>query len=149
MVLFDAQRLDQEVGIAYADEQVDDYVKEQTKALRGLYLKDSEYTDAIVATGLSVEELDDKFVTFFVKFGLQVVGCAKYEEASGKIMDVVIRPSARDAKVGEALISAVRSYVRKKGRSGLLYVKPTSGESKQFFEALGIEETTVEGKEHH
>ena len=89
MVLFDAQRsfiLDQEVGIAYADEELDDYVKEQTKALRALYLKDSEYTDAVVATGLSVEELDDKFVTFFVKRGLQVVGCAKYEEASGKIM---------------------------------------------------------------
>jgi broad specificity phosphatase PhoE/ribosomal protein S18 acetylase RimI-like enzyme len=139
--------LDQEVGIAYADEELDDHVKEQTEALRALYLKDSVARDAIVATGLSVEELEGKSVSFFVKRGLQVVGCAKYDEATGKMTDVVIRPSAKDTMVGEALVSAVRSHARKIGRSGSLYVKPTSGQSKTFFEDLGFEE--VEGEEHH
>ena len=138
--------LDQEVGIAYVDGEIDDHVKEQTEALRALYLKSSA-GEAIVGADLSVEALDGKSVSFFVKRGMQVVGCAKYDEASGKMLEVVIRPSARNSKVGEALISAVRSHARKIGRSGSLYVKPTSGASKSFFEDLGFED--VEGNEHH
>ena len=140
--------LDQEVGIAYADDEIDDHVREQTDALRALYLKDSASEVATVATGLSVEALGGKSVSFFVKRGLQVVGCAKYDETTATMTDVVIRPSARDSKVGEALVGAVRSHARKLGRSGSLYVKvSTSGESNNFFEQLGFEE--VKGEEHH
>jgi ribosomal protein S18 acetylase RimI-like enzyme len=142
--------LNQEVAVAFSDEQIDDHVKEQTEALRALYLPGGGNTSGAVlaGSGLSVEELgedDDSqnsgaTISFFVKRGLQVVGYAKYNENTGKITEAIVRPSARNSKVGETLLRAIRSHSQKLGRSGSLYMTPTTAEDKKFFKGLGFED---------
>ena len=141
--------LDSEVAIAYADEQMDDHVKDQTQALKALYLPDK--ATASGANGLAVEEQvenEGKEVTFFVKRGLQVVGCASYNEETGKISDIALRPSARNSNVGGSLVNAIRSHAHKLGRSGSLLVNTATVENKQFLEKLGFEEVEEENEEH-
>jgi GNAT superfamily N-acetyltransferase len=146
----DDHLLDSEVSVAYADEQLDDHVKDQTEALKSLYLPNK--TDGTAGTSsLAVEEQVEnggKEVQFFVKRGLQVVGCASYNEESGKISDMALRPSARSADVGGSLIDAVRSHARKLGRSGSLLVNTKTEANKKFLEELGFSEVD-EDDDHH
>lgn len=141
--------LDSEVAVAYADEELDDHVKEQTRALKALYLP--RKSSDLAARGLDVEEQvenEGKEVTFFVKRGLQVVGCANYNEETGTISEIVLRPSARNSDVGGSLVDAVRSHARKLGRSGSLLVQPSTMENKVFLEQLGFEELNDEDHLH-
>lgn len=140
-----------EVSIAFSDE-LEDHVREQTEALKSLYLRGSSDCVSSGTSGISVEEIDGKrgddhpAVCFVVKRGLQVAGCAWYDEATGKLTDLVVRPSARESQVGEALISAVRAHARKLRRSGSLIVHPKTLENREFLVGeLGFEELKESG----
>lgn len=132
--------LQSEVSVAFSDEEIDDHVKEQTEALKSLYLPSS--TKKNLKNNLPVEELTDKNekkVTFFVKRGLQVVGCAKLDEETFQVSDLIVRPSARNTQVGESLVNAVRSHAKKLGRSESLLFKTEEG-NKEFLEEIGFSE---------
>jgi GNAT superfamily N-acetyltransferase len=147
----DSFLLDAEVSIGFSDE-LEDHVREQTEALKSLYLPTSRSNDdGPNASGLSVEEVDGRTkigrdgghpaVCFVVKRGLQVAGCAWYDESTGRLSDLVVRPSARESQVGEALVDAVRSHARKLNRSGSLLIQPKTLDNKEFLvNELGFEE---------
>lgn len=118
--------LDAEVSIAYADE-IQPHVKEQTDALRSLYL--SKRTNA--------QRNSSNEVTILVKRGLQVVGCACLDEKSGLLHDVVVRPSARRSQVGESLIEAVMKHAKISKEIDTLIVQPHA-EGKELFEKMGF-----------
>lgn len=118
--------LDSEVSIAYADE-VQPHVEEQTEALKSLYLSKKK----------NPRDGRGKDLTVVVKQGLQVVGCASLDEQSGRVSDVVVRPSARRSQVGKSLIEAVRQHAEEVGIATLT-TKPDTDESKVFFEKLGF-----------
>ena len=152
--------LDSEVSIAFSDE-LEDHVREQTEALKSLYLSSGSSNEESTTSELSVEEVDGRTeiekngghraVCFVVKRGLQVAGCAWYDESTGRISDLVVRPSARESQVGEALINAVRSHARKMKRSGSLLVRPKNLENKEFLVGeLGFQEVdgSIETSEH-
>lgn len=130
-------QLDAEVDVAYADE-IEPHVKEQTEAMRSLYLQ----------RGASNIPLDDSIksnanrdssneVTIVVKRGLQVVGCASLDETTGIVHDVVIRPSARRSQVGESLIQAVMKHAKLSKDIDTLIVQP-SEDGKELFEKMGF-----------
>lgn len=157
----DAFLLDAEVSIGFADE-LEGHVREQTEALKALYLKGSSSKEETTCNdnstnGLSVEEVDangQKSVCIVVKRGLQVAGCAWYDESTGRISDLVVRPSARESQVGEALVNAVRAHARKLNRSGSILVQPTSLENKEFlvgelgFEEVDATDASMETSQH-
>lgn len=166
----DSFLLDSEVSIGFQDE-LDDHVREQTEALKSLYLSDNgsiEKEEDGMTTGgkhdgLVIEEVDGRTevdkdggghpaVCIVVKRGLQVAGCAWYDESAGRISDLVVRPSARESEVGEALINAVRAHARKLKRSGSILVQPKNLENKEFLvDELGFEEVpagSIETSEH-
>jgi len=160
------------------DEQVDDFVKEQTQAMKALYLgsstsrttnnttQTSHSPSPTAVSNLCVEEDDDdgelvdarrkKKVSFFVKRGQQVVGCATYDEVTGHLSQVVVRPSvAQNTQVGDALLGAVRKHARKVGRSDSLYYycdddvannnnNNSNGSTKSFLEQMGFQEVVDE-----
>lgn len=149
--------LDAEVSIGFQDE-LEQHVREQTEALKSLYLGgtgSSEKESSAVTNELSVEEVDGKeggnpAVCIVVKRGLQVAGCAWYDESTGRISDLVVRPSARESQVGEALINAVRAHARKLKRSGSILVQPRNMDNREFLVGeLGFEEVdgTIETSE--
>lgn len=81
--------LNSEVAYAYTDEQMDDHVREPTQALKSLYLPSKSAT--IAKESSTVEKQATGYeVTFFVKRGLQVVGCVSYNEVTGKVSDNAI-----------------------------------------------------------
>ena len=145
--------LDAEVTVAFSDEDLEGHVREQTEALKALYLSSKDSTKFNEIDGsLSVEKSDSEedeqkkeskknTKHFIVKRGLQVVGVATYHENTGRLVDVAVRPSA-GKEVGETLFNAVREHSRRMGRSGSLLVMPRCDESKQLFENIGFEEVT-------
>jgi len=74
-----------------------------------------------------------------VKRGLQVVGCATLDEKTGRLSDVVVRPSARRSHVGRSLIDAVKNHAIKSKKFDKIVVEPDTSESKAFFEKMGFE----------
>ena len=118
--------LEQEVAVAFSDEVVDGHVREQADALRKLYLEKEKVSS-------------EGEVTLVVKRGLQVVGCASFHEESGRISDVVVRPSARGSQVGRALVDSAVAHAKKVG-AGELVAEPETEEAKAFFSSLGFEE---------
>lgn len=154
--------LDAEVAVAFSDE-LEEHVREQTEALRALYLKSqSSLQFSRGSSNLSVEEVDQNpesnvnghansgsEVSFVVKRGLQVVGCATYNEQTGTMSDVVVRPSARGSPVGKTLVKAVREHARKLGRSGSVLFQPTTEENKRLFETLGFNELEEDDDDVH
>mmetsp|Transcript_13278 Transcript_13278/g.27528 ORF Transcript_13278/g.27528 Transcript_13278/m.27528 type:complete len:520 (-) Transcript_13278:2538-4097(-) len=140
--------LNSEVKVAFDDEELDDHVKEQTQALKALYLK-SESISTKQDPSLEVEEQQESKRSpssptkgvkhFIVHRGLQVVGCATYSEDTGVVSDVALRPSA-GPNVMETLMQAVKSHKRTIGRSGSLLVFPRAGENKDIFKGMGFTE---------
>jgi ribosomal protein S18 acetylase RimI-like enzyme len=133
--------LNAEVSMAFSDEDLEDHVREQTSALKALYLSSDKSTTAPHSSGeLQVEREGDvaKYVQFIVKRGLQVVGVATYSEDTGQLTDVAIRPSAAADKIGETLMNAVRKHAKTKGRSNSLLVFPRTADSRELFEKMGF-----------
>lgn len=137
-----------EVSVSFLDE-ADEHVREQTEALKSLYLSSSESLRLHANNDLEVEEHRDPntatqedHVHFIVQRGLQVVGCAAYDEATGQLFDVAVRPSA-EKDVAKTLLTAVKNHARKVGRSGSLVVRARTSESMTLFEQLGFKEKNI------
>ena len=120
--------LEQETAVAFSDE-VDGHFQEQAEALRTLYL-DKKSKKKTPAEGE---------VTLVVKRGLQVVGCASFHEPTGRLSDVVVRPSVRGSQVGRALVDSAVAHAKKVGAEELV-AEPDTDEAKAFFAKLGFEE---------
>lgn len=137
--------LNAEVSVAFSDEDMEDHVREQSAALKALYLSSKTTTTSTPTTpagDLEVESDNNtgKQVQFVVKRGLQVVGVATYSEETGQLTDVAIRPSAASNRIGETLMESVRNHARKLGRSTSLVVLPRSADSRELFEGMGFSE---------
>ena len=145
--------LDAEVSIAFSDE-VEGHVREQADALKQLYgrknsaairesiklenaAEASEYEAASTSSGGGE-------VTLVVKRGLQVVGCASFHEETGRISDVVVRPSARRSQVGRTLVDSARAHAKKVGADKIVAEPDTDG-ARAFFEKLGFESVDGDG----
>lgn len=136
--------LDAEVDIAYADE-IAPHVREQTEAMRSLYLNRSASKNIPLDESIqSVDRDSSNEVTIVVKRGLQVVGCASLDETTGIVHDVVVRPSARKSQVGESLIEAVMKHAKRSKGIDTLIVQPNA-DGKELFERMGF--TAVGGGE--
>ncbi len=120
--------LDSEVSIAFSDE-IQPNVQEQTEALRSLYLAKKEFTTCNDDAGTKL--------TIVVKRGLQVVGCAQLNDETGRLSDVVVRPSARRSQVGRSLIDAVKNHAKQSNIEKIV-AQPDTLESKVFFEKMGF-----------
>lgn len=148
--------LEPEVEVAFSDDELQDHIREQTTALKALYLSSSDIsgrpTNWAESTMLQVnEEVEPKNqLHFIVKRGLQVLGVATYSEETGQLKDVAIRPTAvtsrvtgtasSDVNVAETLIHAVKQHARKMGRSNSLVVHVTSEANTALFKSLGFSE---------
>lgn len=152
----DKNLLHAEVTVAFSDDDLDEHVVEQRDALKALYLSSEESdklsdTTASDENTLSVDEEEtakdkkEHVKHFVVKHGHQVVATATYAEATGKLSDVAVRPSAGQ-KAAEALLNAVKQHSKRLRRSGSLLVRPRSIQSREMFEAVGFRE--VEESEH-
>lgn len=119
--------LDSEVSVAYADE-VQPHVHEQSEALRSLYLSSKKLN--------AIKDKDD-VTMIFVKRGLQVVGCASLNERTGRLSDVVVKPSARRNQVGRSLVEAVKNHA-KASRIEKIVAQPDTAEGKALFENMGF-----------
>jgi len=146
--------LDAEVAIAFSDE-IEGHLREQADALRRLYGRkedsstDREGTKLEKTTGETEDEAASTTssrggeVTLVVKRGLQVVGCASFHEETGRISDVVVRPSARRSQVGRTLVDSAREHAKKVGADRLV-AEPDTDEARAFFEKLGFESVEAE-----
>jgi N-acetylglutamate synthase-like GNAT family acetyltransferase len=148
--------LEDEVSVAFSDEEWDDHVREQAVALKSLYLSSStdQLSEVDNENQLSVEQEEtakdkqERVKHFVVKRGHQVVGVATYSEDTGRLFDVAVRPSAGPL-AANSLFAAVKQHQRKLGRSGSLLVQPRTAESKQLFEAVGFEELSGDETSGH
>ena len=151
--------LDAEVSISFSDE-LEQHVREQSEALKSLYLSSQDSSRLSAQKELMVEEETHKtsdgskssdVVHFIVQRGLQVVGCATLDGDSGQIYDVAIRPSAQK-EVAATLLKSVKDHARKVGRSGSLLVRPRSTANMELFRQMGFaqsSEDTVEMELKH
>lgn len=124
--------LDSETVMAFSDEILP-HVKEQTEALRSLYLSKKESTDK---TNYDESKAGNE-LTVVVKRGLQVVGCASLNERTGSLSDIVVRPSARRSQVGQSLIEAVKEHARQSNIDTIV-TQPDTLEGKQLLEEMGF-----------
>eukprot|EP00977_Amphora_coffeiformis_P002139 scaffold424_cov162-Amphora_coffeaeformis.AAC.11 len=145
-----------EVNVAFADE-MSDHVREQTQALRSLYLPSTtSLTSSSSSSSLAKQNVDGSSLTvkqedgtpseqssgdsrdkhFVVQRGHQVVAVATYSHATGELKDVAVQPSAKEAR--EALVKAVQHHARKLNRSGSLVVHPRTAADEEAFVDAGF-----------
>ena len=129
----DDSLLYEEVSTAFADE-LEDHVKEQTEALKNLYLSTStrgsllnrrssvslEGIDYDSLLNLNEGESEGSRINFVVKRGLQVLACAVLNE-SLTLCDVVMIPSAKSSAC-RVLLDAVKIRV-KESKSDVFYIE--------------------------
>lgn len=127
--------LDSELSISFSDE-VQPHVQEQTEALRSLYLSKKESANNEKQDSSKDDNTGTK-LTVIVKRGLQVVGCASLNEKTGRLSDVVVRPSARRSQVGQSLIEAVKEHA-KRANIDKIVAQPHDSDGKDFFERMGF-----------
>lgn len=141
----------QEVQVAFADE-LDDYVQEQTTALRNLYLQckhsgnflmrknneNSVREETIEHKNKHEQQTDDEVtaneMTFFIQRGLQVVACATYHGGSNLISDMVVRPSSKDGSLQKEIIDAVVTHAKKEGMTEIFI----EGDNESLYTELGF-----------
>jgi N-acetylglutamate synthase-like GNAT family acetyltransferase len=137
---------DAEVCIVFSDTDLEEHIREQSVALKALYLSSGRADSLKPASAeLEVEEEQEKKERseshIIVKRGLQVLGVATYSEDTGQLCDVAIRPTAnKDDSVAETLMQAVKTHARKLGRSSSLVVHPRSTDAMKLFKKMGFEE---------
>jgi N-acetylglutamate synthase-like GNAT family acetyltransferase len=127
--------LDSEVSVAFSDE-VAPHVHEQTEALRSLYLSSKKS-----------EDRDNTSTMIVVKQGLQVIGCASLNEKTGRLTDVVVKPSARRSQVGKSLIEAVKNHAKASNIEKIV-AQPDTVEGKELFAKMGfsaVDDCNVDG----
>ena len=144
----------QEVTSAFADE-LDPHVKEQTNALKNLYLKKNsgggsfllrKDSDVITSSNDGEKLNDNNTLTFFIQRGLQVVGCVSYDNEKAMISDLVVRPSAaKDDTLQKELIGTVIEHAKKEGKEEV-FIHCDDSKHIPYYEELGpCERSTVEG----
>ena len=120
--------LDSEVSVAFSDE-VAPHVHEQTEALCSLYLSTKK--------SKQIKDKDNTCTMIVVKRGLQVIGCASLNEKTGRLSDVVVKPSARRSQVGKSLIEAVKNHAKAMLMEKIV-AQPDTAEGKALFETMGF-----------
>jgi len=157
---------DKEVTIMNTNE-LDGSLKEQTDALRDLYsssenlfarrrskpsvtsvLKEEKEKAALLMNGHK-SQLDLELV-FILKRGMQVVGYLTYNEGTGILLDMVVRPSALfdtiegegkggkdNNKIAETLMNALLTYAKQSGKEKV-YVRADTDKCKLSFERFGF-----------
>jgi broad specificity phosphatase PhoE len=182
----DTHFLEEEVRVAFADE-LDDHVREQTEALKDLYLNkrqsssqqqiigkegkrtasaiksmilshrsSNSFTSSDPSDRLTMEQLYDdgnkdeptttpEEMTFVMKRGLKVIGCATLQVHTMTLTDIVVRESCRRSGIGTALVESVKNRLKQAAASDgkndgdvCIFATPISDESKAFFGSLGF-----------
>jgi hypothetical protein len=135
----------EEVTAAFEDE-LDGHVKEQTNALKNLYLErrgsgsflirkddsgnthmentthDTHKTFTVAPDHKDQNyDVDDDVIgntmTFFIQRGLQVAACVTYNTETSELSDMVVRPSAMNGNLEKSLIDAVICHAKKEGKT--------------------------------
>ncbi len=154
----------EEVTAAFEDE-LDGHVKEQTNALKNLYLerrgsgsflirKDSRNIslDNTSNQTLAVshhENKDDDNVnamTFFIQRGLQIAACVTYNTETSLLSDMVVRPSAMNGNIEKTLIDAVICHAKKEGKTEI-FIEESSCDD--LCKELGFESTGIAQNNGH
>ena len=130
--------LNAEVSVAFSDEDIEEHVREQTAALKALYLATKQDSES------GQNENPRKLLQFVVKRGLQVVGVASYVEETGYLTEVAIRPSAASDRIGETLMDSVKTHAKKVGLSTRLIVNPCSAQSRELFRSMGFSDCEMD-----
>jgi hypothetical protein len=143
----DDTMLYEEVSTAFADE-LEDHVKEQTEALKNLYLpsstrgsllhrKSSNMLEALNASPLSLNETrTNDGINFIVQRGHQVLAFAVLNQEM-RLLDIVMVPSAKHTAC-KALLDAVKVRV-KELNSSLFYVELSDKNDLELFKENGCE----------
>jgi len=83
--------------------------------------------------------------TFVIRRGMQLIGCASFNEQTRTLTDVVVRQSCRRKGIGTALVNSVRNHMREsiKNADGntddvFMTAQPISQESFNFLDAMGF-----------
>ena len=141
----DDNLLYEEVSSAFADE-LEVHVREQTEALKNLYLSTSMRGSMLNRrNSVKVDSLDDSFLSlnerkindgihFIVKRGLQVLACAVLNE-NRILSDIVIIPSAKNTAC-KKLLDAVKGRV-KESNFDIFYIELGNIDDVALFEANG------------
>lgn len=87
-------------------------------------------------------------MTFVMKRGLKVIGCATLQMPTMTLTDIVVRESSRRRGIGTALVEAVKNKLKQSATSKgkeeqdfCIYVTPINDDTKAFFTSLGFEPT--------
>lgn len=135
-----------EVKSAFADE-MSDHVREQTRALRALYLPSTttpvsmtnDKTLTVEQEGINGQEDERSGKHFVVQRGHQVVAVATYTP-TGVVTDVAVQPGATGAR--EALFGAIQEHAKKLKRSGSLIVHARTAADEDALEEAGFSQAT-------
>jgi len=138
--------LHEEVSKLFSHE-LDGYLKEQTDALKNLYSPNSNYlAKRLTSTSQTVEkDIDapsnsDKSgceMIFLVKRGMQVVACTAYNDETGVLSDLVVRPSAKDGNCQKALVDAALTHAKLSGKEKI-FVRVETDDCTYSFKQLGF-----------
>lgn len=115
----------EEITSKFADEH-EKHIQEQIEALRNLYVDDEESGTHLRRRGSSMKEIettqkqneldsDSTEMIFVVKRGLQVAGSIAFDESTGFLSHLAVRPTAKNAQVESKLIKAVKDHAVKMG----------------------------------
>lgn len=176
------RKTDEKVTILHKNE-LHGSVKEQVESLCNLYSLSSS-SPLNLQKGISnfslmksrSREEEDQILFFLIKRGMQVVGYIQYDDKTGILIDVVLRPSANrevgskeekgvtihkhegiTSTIGEVLIKAVLAHAKKSGKEKVLIVPPqytgmkqdTSATLVQYLERFGFMVYTTLNKEEN
>lgn len=149
----------EEVSCHFADE-VDSHIKEQTEALKNLYVSGKRGSFLLRTTGTNSNSssVDDESsntpqaekkvkceMVFMVKRGLKVVGCVSYDDETGILSDLAIRPSVDKGNVQKCLFEAAANHAKKSGKKEILATIQTE-ENKQVLLGQGFVTSTAGSK---
>jgi len=123
------------------------HLKEQTDALKNLYSLRSTYlakrrnsTSQTIGKDIDAHGHSDKNgceMTFLVKRGLQVAACIAYNDETGVLSDLVVRPSAKDRDCGKALVDAALTHAKLSGKDKIFVLVETD-DCEYSFKQLGF-----------
>jgi len=121
------------------------HLKEQTDALKNLYLPRGKFftrkpncTSHFIVKDADAQHDSDKCeMTFLVKRGLQVIACITYNDETGVLSDMVVRPSVKDGNYGKALVNAALTHAKLSGKEKI-FVNVDTDASRSSFKQLGF-----------
>ena len=133
----------------FADE-ADDHIWDQAETIKSLYLSNRKMQSFSRRSSSNVGnennssngsiDVDDKGnkLLFVSRRGQEVLGCATFVKDTGRLQDVVVRPSARRSSVGTDLVNSVKDYITKTECTDQIIVHISGDDSRQFFGKQGF-----------